>query len=229
MWGKGNRDLKKSLDLNCPICTVCTYCICKLCSIFLLLNTWSTFKDAYWITPRSCRGSWGSCCWCCGYRGRSVWMKSVHLPESEREEPPESLCSARARPPAAPHSPEDAPEEYLEGKKSPFNKNLNNECLNSISVVSVFTCEWWWFAQGAVLVVDVGGAVAGAEGRGGSQHQLLLDEAGFGMILRELHQPLLQRTPEQVQTLGRLTQTTLSLHTSWHERKRYNTGAGGWV
>lgn len=76
---------------------------------------------------------------------------------------------------------------------------------------SVSTCEWRWFAQSAVLVMYIGGAVAGAESRGGRQHQLLLDEAGLGVILGELLQPLLQRAPEQVQTLGRLAQTTLRL------------------
>lgn len=62
--------------------------------------------------------------------------------------------------------------------------------------------------------MDIGSAVAGAESRGGGQHELLLDEAGLGMILGQLHQPLLQRAPEQVQSLGRLAQTTLSLQTS---------------
>lgn len=54
-------------------------------------------------------------------------MRSVHLPESEREEPPGSLCSALGPPPAAPHSPVDALEEYLEGKKS--TKIYKDQCL----------------------------------------------------------------------------------------------------
>ncbi len=62
--------------------------------------------------------------------------------------------------------------------------------------------------------------MAGAEGRGGGQHQLLLDEAGFGMILRELQQPLLQSAADQIQTLRRLAQTTLSLHKALNSHQR---------
>lgn len=73
------------------------------------------------------------------------------------------------------------------------------------------TCERRWLDQGAVLVMDVGGAVTRAESRGRCQRQLLLDEAGLGVILGELQQPLLQRAPEQVEALGRLAQATVSL------------------
>lgn len=69
--------------------------------------------------------------------------------------------------------------------------------------------------------MDIRGAVARAESRGGGQHQLLLDEAGLGMILGQLLQPLLHRTPEKVETLGRLAQTTLSLKTQ-KERKSHH-------
>jgi len=79
----------------------------------------------------------------------------------------------------------------------------------------VFTGERGRFAHGAVLVVDVGRAVAGAEGRGGGEHQLLLDEAGLGVVLGELLQPLLQGAAEQVQALGRLAEPTLGLHTAF--------------
>lgn len=73
------------------------------------------------------------------------------------------------------------------------------------------TCERRGLAQRAVLVVDVRGAVAGGERRGGGEHQLLFDEAGFGVVLRQLLQPLLQSTPEQVQALGGAAQTALGL------------------
>lgn len=63
----------------------------------------------------------------------------------------------------------------------------------------------------AVLVVEVGGAVARAEGRGRGQDQLLFDDAGFGMVLWQLCQTLLQGVSEEVQALGRLAQTRLCL------------------
>lgn len=63
----------------------------------------------------------------------------------------------------------------------------------------------------AVLVVEVGGAVVRAEGGGGGQDQLLFDDAGFGMVLGQLGQALLQRVSEEVQALGRLAQTGLRL------------------
>lgn len=58
-------------------------------------------------------------------------------------------------------------------KKKKLTRNVSktsDSVLPQCTVVMVSTCEWWRFAQGAVLVVDVGGAVAGAEGRGGGQH-----------------------------------------------------------
>lgn len=73
------------------------------------------------------------------------------------------------------------------------------------------TCERRRLAQRAVLVVHVRGALLGAERRGRGQHQLLLDEAGLGVILRELLEPLLQGAAQEVQTLGRLAQTALGL------------------
>lgn len=66
--------------------------------------------------------------------------------------------------------------------------------------------------------MDVRHALVGAEGRRGGQKQLLLDDAGLGMVLGELQQPLLQSAPQQVQALGGLTQTRLSL------RDMYNSG-----
>lgn len=59
--------------------------------------------------------------------------------------------------------------------------------------------------------MEVGGAVAGAEGGGGGQDQLLFDDAGFGVVLGQLGQTLLQGVPEEVQALGRLAQTGLGL------------------
>lgn len=59
--------------------------------------------------------------------------------------------------------------------------------------------------------MEVGGTVARAEGRGGGQDQLLFDDAGFGMVLGQLGQTLLQRVPQEVQALGRLAQTGLCL------------------
>lgn len=53
--------------------------------------------------------------------------------------------------------------------------------------------------------------MAGAERRRGSQHKLLLDEAGFGMVLGQLAQALVQRVPQQVQPLGRLAEAGLGL------------------
>lgn len=49
--------------------------------------------------------------------------------------------------------------------------------------------------------MDVRRALVGAEGRRGGQEQLLLDDAGLGMVLGEVQQPLLQSTPQQVQAL----------------------------
>lgn len=73
------------------------------------------------------------------------------------------------------------------------------------------TCERRWLVEGAVLVVQVGGAMARAERRRRSQHELLFDDAGFGMVLRQLGQTLVQRIPQQVQPLGRLAEARLSL------------------
>lgn len=66
--------------------------------------------------------------------------------------------------------------------------------------------------------MDVRRALVGAEGQRGGQKKLLLDDAGLGMVLGELQQPLLQSAPQQVQALGGLTQTRLSL------RDTYNSG-----
>lgn len=49
-----------------------------------------------------------------------------------------------------------------------FLQKWNSEQENKAA--SVYTCEWWGFAQGAVLVMNVGGAVAGTERGGGGQH-----------------------------------------------------------
>lgn len=56
--------------------------------------------------------------------------------------------------------------------------------------------------------------MARAEGRGGSQDQLLFDDVGFGMVLWQLCQTLVQRIPQQVQPLRRLTETRLRLQSS---------------
>lgn len=74
------------------------------------------------------------------------------------------------------------------------------------------TSERWGLAEGAILVVEVGGAVAGAKGRWGRQDQLLFDDAGLGMVLWQLCQSPVQRVPQQVQPLRRLAQTRLRLH-----------------
>ena len=59
----------------------------------------------------------------------------------------------------------------LEKKKLTRNVNkISDSIVPQCTVVMVSTCEWRRFAQGAVLVVDVRGAVPGAEGRGGGQH-----------------------------------------------------------
>ena len=73
----------------------------------------------------------------------------------------------------------------------------------------VLTGEGGGLAQRAVLVAEVGGAVLG--GRGGGQDQLLLDQTGLRVVRGQLGQPLVQGAPEQVQTLRRLAQQTLSL------------------
>lgn len=80
------------------------------------------------------------------------------------------------------------------------------------------TCERRRLVEGAVLVVQVGGAVARAEGGRRSQHQLLFDEAGFGMVLGQLAQTVVQRVPEQVQPLGRLAETRLGLRGRTRQR-----------
>lgn len=132
---------------------------------------------------------------------------------SRRGEPQGLLCCALEPPPAVRHSPEDEPEEYLDEKTNKNHENLTAFVTRRASgrPSAASTCKRRGFAQRAVLVVDVRRAVAGAERRGGGEHQLLLDEADFGMVLRQLLQPLLQSTPEQVQTLGGAAQTTLSL------------------
>lgn len=50
-----------------------------------------------------------------------------------------------------------------------------------------------------------------AEGRGRSQDELLFDDTGFGVVLGQLRQTLLQRVPQEVQTLGCFAQTRLCL------------------
>ena len=77
--------------------------------------------------------------------------------------------------------------------------------------MALLTGERRRLAEGAVLVGQVGGAVAGAEGRRGGQHQLLLDEAGLGVVRGQLRQPLVQGVAQEVQTLGRLAQEALGL------------------
>ena len=75
----------------------------------------------------------------------------------------------------------------------------------------ILTSERRGLAEGAVLVAEVGGAVAGAEGWRGGQDHLLLDEAGLGVVRGELGQPLVQGVPQEVQALGRLAQEALGL------------------
>jgi len=64
-------------------------------------------------------------------------------------------------------------------------------CVNMLDCAPCSFCicrtsERRGLVEGAVLVVEVGGAVAGAEDRGGGQDQLLFDDAGLGMVLRQL-------------------------------------------
>ena len=59
--------------------------------------------------------------------------------------------------------------------------------------------------------MDVGGGLAGAEGGRGGQGQLLLDQTGLGMVLRQLPHTLLKGLPQEIQPLGRLAQTRLGL------------------
>lgn len=92
--------------------------------------------------------------------------------------------------------------------------NLQNTKAATRIVDDGSTCERRRFAQRAVLVVHIRGALLGAERRGGGQHQLLLNEAGFRMIFWELLEPLFQGAAEEVQTLGRLAQTTLGLRST---------------
>lgn len=79
-----------------------------------------------------------------------------------------------------------------------FQEAIN--CFLTISkyLFCVHTGERGWLVESAVLVVEVGGAVARAEGRGRSQDELLFDDAGFGVVFGQLCQTLLQRVPQEV-------------------------------
>lgn len=85
-----------------------------------------------------------------------------------------------------------------------IHENVNfQEAINSFVCISkylscIHTGERGWLVESAVLVVEIGGAVARTEGRGRSQDELLFDDAGFGVVFRQFCQTLLQRVPQEV-------------------------------
>lgn len=72
-----------------------------------------------------------------------------------------------------------------------FQEAINSFVSISTYLFCIHTGERGWLVESAVLVVEVGGAMARTEGRGRSQDELLFDDAGFRVVFRQLCQTLL--------------------------------------